>query len=79
MAFIGAYPAFPAGDWPKWPLEIALEGAFITHWIMRQQHEPSDRIGDGNTANEHPGPVTIPSFAMSTVSCGLVSGSTSLY
>ncbi|KAI0819950.1 hypothetical protein BC628DRAFT_1400176 [Trametes gibbosa] len=60
IAFIGAYPAFPAGDWPKWPLEIALEGTFITHWIMRQQHEPSDRSGDSNTVNEHHSSASIP-------------------
>ncbi|KAI9058803.1 hypothetical protein FKP32DRAFT_1597129 [Trametes sanguinea] len=36
IAFVGAYPRFPGGEWPNWPCKISLDGAFITHWMNRQ-------------------------------------------
>ena len=33
MAFIAAYPQFPAGEWPVWNPRIPMAGSFIQSWL----------------------------------------------
>ncbi|KAM6491457.1 hypothetical protein JOM56_013026, partial [Amanita muscaria] len=33
MAYFAAYPSFPAGEWPKWNPNIALDGQFAQSWL----------------------------------------------
>ena len=33
MAYVGAFPMFPYGDWPVWDPRISMEGDFISYWI----------------------------------------------
>jgi len=33
MAYVGAFPTFPHGDWPVWDPRISMEGDFISYWI----------------------------------------------
>ncbi|KAH0825733.1 hypothetical protein J3R83DRAFT_9940, partial [Lanmaoa asiatica] len=34
LAFVGAHPTFPHGNWPLWDARIPLEGPFIEHWLL---------------------------------------------
>lgn len=43
ISFVAAYPSFPNGEWPTWPTEISLEGAFISYWITHRQYRSHDR------------------------------------
>ncbi|KIO16554.1 hypothetical protein M407DRAFT_246798 [Tulasnella calospora MUT 4182] len=33
IAFVAAYPDFPAGDWPDWDNRVPLRGNFIMNWV----------------------------------------------
>ncbi|KAH7903915.1 hypothetical protein BJ138DRAFT_1119926 [Hygrophoropsis aurantiaca] len=32
MAYIGAHPQFPFGEWPPWNPKISMEGVFVSCW-----------------------------------------------
>ncbi|KAI9569760.1 hypothetical protein HD554DRAFT_2168935 [Boletus coccyginus] len=35
MAFIAAYPEFPQGKWTRWNSMIAMEGEFMSRWMLK--------------------------------------------
>ena len=40
MAFIAAYPSFPAGNWPSWETSIGADTRFFQQWL-----ESGGRVG----------------------------------
>ncbi|TFK79105.1 hypothetical protein K466DRAFT_459449, partial [Polyporus arcularius HHB13444] len=41
IAFVGAYPAFPGGEWPNWNPCISMDGEFIRRWVETQGDAPN--------------------------------------
>lgn len=33
IAYVGAYPRFPSGEWPVWDVRIPMNGTFINRWM----------------------------------------------
>ena len=36
IAYVGAHPEFPGGEWQAWNSDLDLDGVFITAWIKRR-------------------------------------------
>ena len=36
IAFVGAHPEFPGGEWPSWDSAVGLDGVFICRWMERR-------------------------------------------
>jgi len=39
MAFVAANPKFPFSNWRHWNALIAMEGDFVSHWILKAEDE----------------------------------------
>ena len=40
IAFVGAHPDFPGGEWPSWNTAVGMGGVFITRWMERRSSGP---------------------------------------
>ncbi|KAK1230712.1 protein kinase, partial [Marasmius sp. AFHP31] len=52
MAFVAAFPHFPAGSWTNWDPAIELEGPFIVEWVGRGGTASLDRQRGSNSLEQ---------------------------
>ncbi|EGN98870.1 hypothetical protein SERLA73DRAFT_152660 [Serpula lacrymans var. lacrymans S7.3] len=47
MAFVAAYPDFPAGDWSGWSSKILLEDLFLNSWMAEMNNKNPQHSVEG--------------------------------